>query len=46
MSKNVLIIEDEQSLAKALSLKLEKSGHKVEIAVNGEDGLKKADFAT
>ena len=39
ISKKVLIIEDEKTLAKALEFKLTRKGFNVRIAFNGEDGL-------
>lgn len=41
-AKNVLIIEDEKPLAKALQLKLQKVGHSVYVARNGQEGLEAA----
>lgn len=37
--KKILIVEDESPLAKALSLKLTKSGFQSKIALNGEEAL-------
>lgn len=37
--KKILIVEDESPLAKALSLKLSKSGFQSKISVNGEEAL-------
>ncbi|MEA3449892.1 MAG: response regulator [Patescibacteria group bacterium] len=37
----ILIIEDEEVLVQVISAKLNKVGYSVEIAVNGEEGLKK-----
>ncbi|MCA9364010.1 response regulator [Candidatus Kaiserbacteria bacterium] len=37
--KNILVIEDEKPMAKALELKLTHSGFAVTVAHNGEDGL-------
>ena len=39
-SKRILIIEDEEALSKAMSLKLTKEGFEVSVAYNGEDALK------
>lgn len=36
---SILIVEDEQALAKALELKFEESGYKVATALNGEEAL-------
>ncbi len=36
---NVLIVEDEKMLADAFQMILEKAGHKVTVAFNGEEGL-------
>jgi len=41
--KNILIVEDESPMAKALKLKLEKDGLEVTIAENGEAGIKQLD---
>lgn len=41
MSEKILIIEDESVLADVLSAKLSKEGFLVEIASDGEEGLKK-----
>ena len=38
--KRILIVEDEEALSKAMSLKLTKEGFEVSVAYNGEDGLK------
>ncbi len=35
----ILIIDDEESITKALELKLEKEGFETKIASNGEEGL-------
>jgi DNA-binding response OmpR family regulator len=40
ISKKILIIEDEKTLAKALELKLTHSGFDVKAVFNGEDGIK------
>ena len=42
MSKKVLIIEDEEYLIDVYKMKLKKSGYKVFVADNGEDGYKMA----
>lgn len=39
MSKKILIIEDEKTLARALELKLTRSGFVVSVVFNGEDGI-------
>ncbi len=39
-SKNILIVEDDQFLIKALRDKLERSGFGVHVATNGEDALR------
>lgn len=39
----ILIVEDEKMLADAFQMILEKAGHKVEVAFNGEEGLAAAD---
>lgn len=36
---SILIVEDEQALAKALKLKFEESGYEVAVALNGEEAL-------
>lgn len=38
-SKKILIIEDEKTLARALELKLTRSGFTVQAVFNGEDGI-------
>ena len=48
ISKKILIIEDEKSLARALELKLTFAGFKTKVVFNGEDGielLRKESFA-
>ena len=40
ISKRILIIEDEKILARALELKLVRSGFDVKVVFNGEDGMK------
>ena len=42
MSKKVLIVEDEDLIAKVLSIRLENSGYGVIIAYDGEEGLEEA----
>ncbi|HSX06703.1 MAG TPA: response regulator [Candidatus Saccharimonadia bacterium] len=37
--KEILIVEDEKSLATALELKLKREGYKVTVAYNGKEGL-------
>lgn len=39
MSKKILIIEDEKTLARALELKLIRSNFNVKAVFNGEDGI-------
>ncbi|MGD8373435.1 MAG: response regulator [Candidatus Woesebacteria bacterium] len=39
MTKNILIIEDEKPLAKAMELKLKKAGHNVQVFYDGQGGL-------
>lgn len=39
----ILLVEDEPSIQMLFSFNLKKSGYKVEIAKNGEDGYKKAE---
>ena len=41
MSKKILIIEDEQTLVKALMDSLMAVGHEVEVAIDGEQGWQK-----
>ncbi len=38
-SKKVLIIEDEGTMSRVLSLKLEKQGYEVDIANDGKEGI-------
>ncbi len=38
-TKKILIVEDEQPIAKALQLKLEHSGFEAEIALDGQEAL-------
>lgn len=48
ISKKILIIEDEKTLARALELKLTRAGFDVEVVFNGEEGmvrLEKESFA-
>lgn len=42
MGKKILIIEDEQTLSKALMDVFSKENYKLEIAIDGEDGWEKA----
>ncbi|HAF96302.1 MAG: hypothetical protein A2021_00140 [Elusimicrobia bacterium GWF2_52_66] len=42
MAKKVLIVEDEDLIAKVLSIRLENSGYQVSIAYDGEEGLEQA----
>ncbi len=42
MGKKILIIEDEEDLAKGLKLNLEDEGYKVDLASEGSEGLHKA----
>jgi len=44
--KKILIIEDEKILADALSKKLIKSGFKIALAYNGQEGLEKVKLET
>jgi DNA-binding response OmpR family regulator len=37
--KKILIIEDEKTLARALELKLGRSGYVISVVSNGEDGI-------
>jgi len=39
MSKKILIVEDEELIAKVLSIRLEGLGYKVAVANDGEEGL-------
>jgi len=41
MPKKILIIEDEDLIAKVLGIRLENAGYKVEIAYDGNEGLEK-----
>jgi len=41
MSKKILIIEDEQTLVKALEQTLKDSGYETEVAIDGEEGWDK-----
>lgn len=41
MSKKILLIEDEEIVVNLLKKKLEQEGYEVNIAYNGEEGLKK-----
>ncbi len=38
-AKKILVVEDEKPLAHALELKLQKTGHTVTVAANGQEGL-------
>jgi CheY-like chemotaxis protein len=38
-SKEILIVEDEKSLATALELRLKKEGYGITVAYNGKEGL-------
>ena len=40
MAKSILIVEDEIHLQKLIAFILERDGHKVAVANNGEEGLK------
>jgi len=40
MSKNILIIDDEEDMQIYLETLLQKAGYETKIAVNGEEGLK------
>jgi len=42
MQKKVLIVEDEDLIAKVLSIRLENNGYKVLVAYDGEEGLEAA----
>src|SRR4030043_37192 len=44
--KRVLIVDDEESFRHMLSVILKKEGYDVELAANGEEGLKKASLST
>lgn len=41
--KKILIVEDDQSLSEALQTRLGTEGFKVEVAINGKEGLEKID---
>ncbi|MCZ6789992.1 MAG: response regulator [Chloroflexi bacterium] len=41
MGKRVLVIEDDPSAARLVEYALEKEGYKVDVAVNGVEGLRK-----
>jgi DNA-binding response OmpR family regulator len=41
MTKKILIVEDEDLIAKVLSIRLENQGYKTVLAYDGEEGLKK-----
>lgn len=42
MSNKILVIEDEKAIADIIKFNLEKEGHTIETAYDGEDGVKKA----
>jgi DNA-binding response OmpR family regulator len=42
MSKKILIVEDEDLIAKVLCMRLEGLGYKVSVACDGEEGLEMA----
>jgi two-component system, OmpR family, alkaline phosphatase synthesis response regulator PhoP len=42
MNENLLVVEDEQALRTALELRLRAEGYIVDIAVDGDEGLRKA----
>jgi DNA-binding response OmpR family regulator len=42
MTSKILIIEDDERIARLLQLELLHAGYSVELAVDGSDGLKKA----
>ncbi|PIP16426.1 MAG: hypothetical protein COX46_02280, partial [bacterium (Candidatus Ratteibacteria) CG23_combo_of_CG06-09_8_20_14_all_48_7] len=42
MAKRILIVEDENELARALQIRLEKAGFVTILASDGEEGLEKA----
>ena len=42
MPKRILIVDDEQDLVDLLSLRLESAGYTVDVAYDGEEGLKMA----
>ena len=44
--KRVLIVDDEESFRHMLSVILKKEGYEVELAANGEEGLKKTSLST
>ncbi len=46
MHGKILLVEDEKTLAKALKFSLEKEGFKVEVAYDGEEGLKALELET
>jgi DNA-binding response OmpR family regulator len=43
--KTILIVDDEEGIAKLLGENLTEDGYKVVLAMNGEDGLRKAQIA-
>jgi len=40
--KKILVVEDEKDLAEFIKLRLETNGYKVEVAYDGEEGVKMA----
>ncbi|GGI46523.1 hypothetical protein GCM10008018_17520 [Paenibacillus marchantiophytorum] len=42
MSYRILVIEDEEKIARLLQLELTHAGYIVELALDGSDGLRKA----
>jgi two-component system, OmpR family, alkaline phosphatase synthesis response regulator PhoP len=42
MNENLLVVEDEQALRTALELRLRAEGYLVDVAVDGDEGLRKA----
>ena len=45
MSKHILVIDDDAGLRSLLKMRLERTGHTVDIAENGWDGLAKLEQA-
>ncbi|MBI5037468.1 MAG: response regulator [Candidatus Kerfeldbacteria bacterium] len=43
ITKNILLVEDEQSLLKIYSNKLRNSGFNVSVAISGDEALRKAE---
>ena len=43
MSKRILIVEDDQNLSKLMKEQLESAGYTVDIALNGEAGVRSLD---